>query len=233
MSVTNVGTRASSGTIVIHDKLPAGVLLAPGQHVTERHEYVPGVKAASESVPCPVREAALVVCEFGEPVPPEGVIVFQVRVTVPGVSPGVVANVVEVEEVGGVAPAVVSGPPETVANTVNGAASLFGIESFSSGVLGREGGGDAQAGDHPATSTTGIAWNILLNRNVDNSHYHFLPVGDPETQIVDLPPGLMGYPLALERCTTDEVYFTLNIPVNVRWIVVWVLWKCRMMVNRK
>ena len=212
VTVTNVGTRASGGTVVIRDRLPSGVALKEEstRALGVRHEFVPGEESAQATPECPVVEVSLVVCELeGVAVPPEGEIVVQPRVLVTGSAPGVVVNRVEVEEVGGTAPKVTSGAPETVANVVNGASAVFGIQDFAAGVLGVEGASDVQAGDHPGTITTSLDWNTIYhNKTGLNEAYNFLAAADPETQIVDLPAGLVGDPLALEDCAASAVYGT-------------------------
>ncbi len=202
VSVTNVGTRASEGLIVIRDKLPAGI---EAVGVAFHKEREPG-SVDTHNIECNV-EPSLVTCTFEEPVSPAGV--MQIRMDViatPAAAEGV-TNHVEVE--GGAALAAVSGEPATVPNavTLSGPppAPTFGIQDLGAGVLGADGVSDFQAGDHPSTVTTTSDVNTLINKINPGEILHFAAAQEPKTEIVDLPAGLVGNALVTPRCPASFV----------------------------
>ncbi len=207
VTVTNVGTRPSVGPVVVKDRLPAGIV-AVGSNIAKEHEPY----GVSNEVDCGVVEPRLVTCGYGGGgVPPGSVIGVRIEViaTAEAAALGEATNSVEVE--GGGAPAVASSVPGTVANTVNGAAAVFGVQDFAASVLGPEGATDVQAGAHPATVTTSIDYNTLPHRTgVEIEQYY--AAQDPKMEIVDLPPGLIGDSLAAERCPASAIQATERFP---------------------
>jgi hypothetical protein len=197
--VTNVGTGSSSGSIVIKDDLPPGMLVG---EVVRNEDTEDG----SNNVSCSQTVgASSVTCTDGNSIQPEGVIWIFIEVAVLpelGSSPTTVTNVAEVQ--GGGAASMVTGPPSTVANTVNAAAPpTFGFQDLSVGVFGPGGATEVQAGGHPATMATTLDYTTLLNNSAASARHdqtQFPAVQEPKTEIVDLPPGLLGDPLAAERC---------------------------------
>ena len=178
--------------------------------MTLKHEYVPGENGAVARLECPVEEASRLVCETEvSVVPPEGVLVLRPQVVVSGLGVSVVSNRVEVEEVGGSASPVVSGPPESVGNVVNGAGALFGVQDFVVGVLGVEGASEVQAGDRPAGITTSLDWNsVITSKSAPEEADFFCGGGGSEVADRGFAGGFVGDPLALERCATSAVLGT-------------------------
>jgi hypothetical protein len=209
VTATNVGSAASEGTVTVRDQLPAGIV-AVGKDDGREHE--PGT-SGTNGLSCSPIKPKLVTCRYEDgAVPPGGVIEYRVEVEAEEAAAevGSVTNVVEVE--GGGAATVVSGPPETVANSVNGALPVFGLQDLGAGVLGPEGAPFAQAGGHPSLVTTTLDYNTLLNGENDGPLDHFLAVADPKTEIVDLPMGLVGDPSAAAQCSEAAVVGTHNRP---------------------
>jgi hypothetical protein len=73
--------------------------------------------------------------------------------------------------------------------------AAFGIQpgSFSATASGAAGAPDLQAGSHPYEYTV----SFTFNPNPENN-----PSQQPQSVLVDLPPGLVGDPLAIPRCPT-------------------------------
>jgi uncharacterized repeat protein (TIGR01451 family) len=209
VSVTNVGTADSSGPITITDRLPDGIALV---------EVAKAKDTEGGSVSCTVGVAASTVrCVDEDTIAPEGVIMItlEVRVTAElGSTESLVTNVAEVD--GGGAPIAVTGTPGTVPNTVNSAApAQFGAQDFSVGVLGADGAPDTQAGGHPATVTTVINYTTLLNNTKSfgfRQNTAFPAVQEPKTEMVDLPLGFVGDPLAAPQCPEADLIRVNNHP---------------------
>jgi hypothetical protein len=205
VSVTNVGTRPSSGSVTITDRLP-GVVKEHNYENAMEHE--PGGGNVSGHVFHCHASAELVSCSYPIPVPPGGVLEFGVEVTVSTEASAMATNEVEVE--GGGAASETSALPGTAPNTVNGSSPGFGLQDFGTGVLGPEGASDVQAGDHPATNTTTLDWTTLLDKEISSEKY--FQTQESKSDIVDLPPGFVGDPLALERCAASAVVGTALHP---------------------
>ena len=75
----------------------------------------------------------------------------------------------------------------------------FGVESFDGAVLNRDGTTDTQAGSHPWSASTTIRFDTT-----ENSSGRIVAAGDVKDLQVDLPPGLVGDPLATPRCSAAE-----------------------------
>ncbi len=71
----------------------------------------------------------------------------------------------------------------------------FGLSKADSWFSGADGRLDTQAGSHPYSLTV----NFLLNNEGAT------PVGEARNIIVNVPPGLVGNPLAVPRCTRSEL----------------------------
>src|SRR5580692_10431112 len=197
VTVTNVGRRPSNGRIVVSDKLPIGVTL---QRYEDAEVYAADYREINQM------EYLAGGVAYNSAIEPGGVIKYVVEVTTdPGAS-GLVSNHVEVRE-GGVLVAV-SAPPGTVANTLNGASSVFGFANFSTGVLDPGGVSDTQAGGHPATSTTNLDWATDIDKVAE---YPVDEVQDARMQVVDLPSGLVGDAQVLGKCPLADVEDTFEV----------------------
>jgi hypothetical protein len=195
VTVTNVGTRPSTGTIAIKDTLPAGVVLDR----VERAEDV----MTEEEVQCPEESQAPheVQCEYANSVAPGDVLAITIFVTVTGDVAASVTNRAEAQ--GGGAATATTSEPLTAPNTVNGgSASSFGPQDFGVGVYDVGGAPDAQAGDHPGMVTTTVDYKTDLS----GLGSLYTPVQEPKTMTVDLPLGLVGGPLAAEQCPESDLY---------------------------
>jgi hypothetical protein len=81
-------------------------------------------------------------------------------------------------------PLVVSGQPATA-----------GVAGFTFGTYDADGAPSTQAGGHPYSLTTEFFLNTVRVANGELE-----PAGDPKDVVVDLPPGLAGDPLIVNRC---------------------------------
>ncbi len=79
-----------------------------------------------------------------------------------------------------------------------GAQAAFGIQpgSFSATATEADGAPDFQAGSHPYDYTV----SFTMNQDSKN-----LPEGELRSLVVDLPPGLVGAPLAVPKCPTPTL----------------------------
>ncbi len=222
VEVSNLGDAATEGTLAEHtaeaakgetkgfitvvDKLPAGL------SVTDAEEpvYAEGGSSRNErtsfqrSKMCSVA-GQTVTCLYGMPVRPyERIIVLMNTKAAPGAATGM--NEVSVS--GGGAQPVVSrrilSPDQT--------APSFGIENYELTPEEEGGAPDTQAGSHPFQLTTTLAINTQSAQVLKYTHGNRIP---PEAAIVPevqpvaltkdlrfhLPPGLIGNPEPLPKCS--------------------------------
>lgn len=204
VTVTNVGSASSSGTIAIKDTLPSGLTV---HNVTGRDlKRGRGEELeASVGVTCTTTP---VQCEYPEPIPPGDSVRITIRVTVSGAVGPSVLNRAEVE--GGGAASASTAAPGTLANTVNGGTTSFGVQDFSMAAYASDGGFDSQAGDHPDSITTSFGLASDLIKAGGNEEQSYIPVEDPKTLTVALPVGLIGNPQALPRCPEAQLEGSLS-----------------------
>jgi hypothetical protein len=204
VTATNVGTVASSGTIVVRDVLPMGVTArkVPEQ---DARAYEPGNEnGQGEEVSCAVG-ASMVTCSYGGSLAPGGIISFAVDVSVTKEAGGSVLNHAEVEELGGVGGVVSSGVTGgTTPTPVDAAPAVFGVEGFSVGVFGPAGERDVQAGGRPGTVATAITYNTRLD-SLGENNAPYDPSQEPKIESVDLPTGFAGNALATPKCTAAQL----------------------------
>jgi hypothetical protein len=193
VTVANVGAKPSTGTVVVKDALPAGVSVKAVERARDLE--------AKESLQC-TNTTSSVRCEDPNPVLVGGTLAITIDVTVEPGAHGNVTNHAEVEG-GGAAP-VTTSEPSTVANLLNGEAPAFGLQDFSVGVYGANGASDSQAGDHPGALMTSIDYTTAFDAT-GRTGTRFVAVQDPKSEIVDLPLGFVGDPLAAEQCPESDL----------------------------
>ncbi len=89
-----------------------------------------------------------------------------------------------------------------------GAQAAFGINQVEVAALNSDGTVDLQAGSHP------YEFNVNFKTNLDSQGQ---PAGTLRDFIAELPPGLVGNPLAVPRCTGADFEGLLpNCPVNTQ-----------------
>ena len=175
--VYNLGAGQGSTSATLTDTLPAGVVVKPG-------EDPPGCTGSTE-----------VTCAVGA-VPPGG-------------EPEYIRIPVNVS-------ASPSSEPDRI--TVSGGGALgvtnaivpvrYGLQPASPGfanadvwISNADGTIDTQAGSHPYELTLAFATNSVgVNRNTTEER----PNGEPRALDVNLPPGLVGEPGAVAKCTREE-----------------------------
>lgn len=205
VTVTNIGGAETNGEpIVITDTLPPGFTvnkielpLRAGTETVDSAAEACKEKASGGSVE--------VTCELTEALPeatepatvwPNEQIRLIIHVNAPE-APGELQNLVQVEG---------SGAPPTSATFSNRAdegEAPPGLQLYKSQVLEADGSRAEQAGSHPFQYTTSFAVNTVPAKPETSAE--FLPAGGDIKDIeVLLPPGLIGNPLAVSRCTYQD-----------------------------
>jgi hypothetical protein len=202
VTATNVGGAPTNGeTIAFREKLPEHVVVHH-VYVKEKHNVVGGSQQEPESpVMCTGEQegATELACEYSGIVKPGSVLEFGVELNL---EPGVANAITDLAEIeGGGAALAVTAAPTTTANTVNGTDPPFGLHAFGVTAYGAGGTSDVQAGDHPESLMTSITFNSLLQTNeVEGNESRYRAIEEPKTEVVNLPLGLTGDPLAAPTC---------------------------------
>src|ERR1700733_4842672 len=204
VTATNVGTMSSSHRIVITDVLPAGteVVNVPGRGA---RAYEPNnSNGTGENLSCSWT-ASRVICEDEGAVVPDGVLTVHIELQVTGDESVLAANHVEVkeEEAGGTPAA--QAEEQGLPTPVGGGPAGFGVQDFSVGTFGPAGDRDLQAGSHPATVATTIAYNTVLDTQGFLSNLPWDAAAEPRVENVDLPMGFVGDALAAPRCSAASL----------------------------
>jgi hypothetical protein len=190
LAVANLGDAAANGEITIVDTLPKGLTATS----IEIHEH-PGA--------CVLEHLT---CVIGGPLP-----YGHVRVKI-GVEVQQGAESGEVNEAS-VSGGGVPGAHVARAITVSSAPVPFGLEENEL-TLEEEGGApDTRAGSHPFQATDTVVMNNILTPNYNNGGQHTQPVALPKDISVKTPPGLIGNPDPIPRCSLKQ-FLTLFGEVN-------------------
>jgi hypothetical protein len=179
VTAQNRGDTATSGEVVLVDKLPVGL---KGGAVK--------ANALAEGEAGPVscsRAGSIVTCTFGGSLPPYGQIEVLISVAASGAHSGEL-NAVSVTGGGG-------GPRSTSRAIAVDEPLVFGVEEFQLALEEADGTPDTQAGSHPFQVTAALT----LNQSVQTQ-----PVELPKDIISHLPPGLIGNPTPLKQCTVAQ-----------------------------
>lgn len=190
ITVTNRGAAPSDGsTITITDELPTGLTLH-GSGLT-----------ASEGLTC--TGGATVTCSGTPIVPSGGVMTVEIPVDVAGGAPETVTNVATVSG-GGASFASASEP-----TAISTSSASFGFQSVDGSFTNADGSTDTQAGSHPYEMTTSLSFTTDAdNANTDTP----VAAGSPKNVEVKLPPGVIGDPQAVPKCTFEELRIGINDP---------------------
>jgi hypothetical protein len=198
MTATNVGGAATDGTTVhLQDILPAGVVV---QRLYSQEEREPAGGSEGE-VECTggAPGSTVVSCEYNGSVAAGAIITVTINVTVQAPLGTTLVNSAEVE--GGGAPRAVAGSPTTMPNQVNDADPSFGVHAFGITPYGADGQPDFQGGEHPESLSTSITLNSRLEtKEAEGFEARFQSIEEPKNEIVNLPLGLSGNPLAASTC---------------------------------
>ena len=185
LPVQNIGAAPSSGAITVTDKLPAGVTAIEAGYGNYYNN----------------REGQLWKCQLGTvvscvnnpsdlPSIPQGEIVYlDVLVEAAANASGTAENEVTVSDGGALA-------PTTTTDTLNFESGQpgFGLESLDGWFSNPDGTLDTQAGSHPYSLNV----SFFLNNSQEE------PIGEARNVTVNLPPGLVGNPQAVPRCTRAQ-----------------------------
>jgi hypothetical protein len=195
--VTNVGDESSSETITLTDTLPPGIetLRTPESgHTSEGAEWNCTGGAGNTSV----------TCKFEGSVPAGGYAPFlDIEVSTSNVgTAGSLRNEASVTGGGTSALARTSEETSVGAGTPPFSVSSFGLEATDAG-----GAPALEAGSHPWEITTSFEIPALFSppSPAGDGGTVFRPVENVKNVLVELPPGLVGDPQAIPRCTEVEL----------------------------
>jgi len=200
VTVTNVGSAPSSGPVTIRDTLPKKGLVVFN---VIAHELEHGSRQECTSTP--------IQCVYQGSVAPGDSIQVVIRVIVPpGLPEPAALNRAEVE--GGGAPTVATSEPSTLTNAIDAEVPTgFGVRLFGMSAFGPEGVEDSQAGAHPDSLTTSVDFATVVKPEEEgNDEKAYIPVQNPKTLTVELPPGLIGDPQATPKCTEAQLEESLE-----------------------
>ncbi|MGA9285397.1 MAG: hypothetical protein WBV85_08135 [Solirubrobacteraceae bacterium] len=182
LPISNVGAASSNGTVTVTDRLPAGLTaIEAGYNTTGKVEYWNCQLGAVVS--CVNNPTSLPSIRPGQTQYLD--IVVEAAANVAGSAEN------EVTISGGEALA-----PSATASTINFGSEKpgFGLESLNGWFSNPDGTLDRQAGSHP------YDFNISFFLNNEETR----PTGEARDVVVNLPPGLIGNPQALPRCTRAQ-----------------------------
>jgi hypothetical protein len=202
VTATNLGDLdANGGTtpVQIRDWLPTGVHAVSVKGISG--ESSAGLNSRGP-VECKVDSQAQTTCTFAGTLPPYDQIEIRIGVEVTQAPAPGESNVVSVS--GGEAQDASLSRPLTV----SAEPTPFGVEGYEVRAESQGGAFDTQAGSHPFQVTGAFALNqTLAGPGVAN------PVALPKDLAGRLPPGLIGNPSPLPRCTLREF---LTEPAEIR-----------------
>jgi hypothetical protein len=184
VAASNFGDKAAAPGVTITDKLPTGVKLKKGGiHAWHAWKIDDG-----HALSC---DEATVTCKTELETDPATKIkmILEVEVQEPPGTEVTLEN--EVSASGGGAPPVAVRQPVRISPK----AATFGVEKYAFIPEEEDGTADARAGSHPFQLTTTLA----LNQNRSEE-----PVELPKELEFQLPPGLIGNPTAIPRCTQAQ-----------------------------
>ncbi len=190
LAVYNVGSEASSGPVTVTDRLPAGVTATEAgyygrSHAREHEEEGPLWKCSTGTVVTCTNDPADM-----PSLPPGEIEWLEMKVHVPAHPSGATLNEVVVAGGGASQPAAVSSPL-----TLSTTHSSFGFQRLDGWFSGLAGTLNTQAGSHPYALTLSF---FLNNTGIKPTH-------QARNITVNLPPGLVGNPTAVPRCTRPEL----------------------------
>jgi hypothetical protein len=206
-TATNLGDALVNGTevngkagtpVVLTDTLPAGVEAIKATGFTG--EGVPGRHGLRLEQSCPVTPGS-VSCSFAVNLPPFEHVEIRIYVKVKTTTPAEPDNEVTVSGGETEAP-----PPLKRKVQIGGGATPFGLEDFEVTPENEDGSTDEQAGSHPFQITTRFDLNEGFGFDDQLGAAPPIPTA-PALQkelVTKLPPGLLGDPLAVPRCTGTE-----------------------------
>ncbi|HEX5309493.1 MAG TPA: hypothetical protein VFW38_10495 [Solirubrobacteraceae bacterium] len=192
VTATNVGGESTSGTVTIADALPSGVE-ATAVNQTAATQTPNGEAYTKGSISCPSPPlTSTIECTYPGQVAPGDTLTITVTVAVTTATEGQQLENEAVVSGGGTASASTSEQIH-VPTSISSEEAPFGVAAFF--VAPSTG----QAGAYPNLTTSFSPTRSEANK----------PTSDPRDIGVDLPPGLIGNPLAVPRCSISYVRRTL------------------------
>lgn len=208
VTVTNSGSRPTDGsTITISDLLPVG--LTSSKLIGREN------RPSGNELTC---DTPTVTCTYSAPLQPGEGLIVMVFVTVASGTAGPVTDTATVS--GGGAPTASVNEQTAIGSAALSKATPFGVAFDSQQATGIDGLADEQAGDHPFEQTLSYSMNTINMLELSGVSYqsagglHGLPAHTKDV-IVDLPPGVVGNPDAIERCPQYKVA-TVQCPPNTQ-----------------
>jgi hypothetical protein len=199
VEVSNLGDAYANGfeaPVTVVDKLPTGVsassVYPEGGGSTLAEGFVPFLAQCSIA-------GQTVTCTYGGPLLSYERLMIAVTVKV---TPGAGSGINEVDVSGGGATPAVSRRALALSDSV----PSFGAENYELTPEEEGGAADTQAGSHPFQLTTTLTFNTSAMPVVSFETHEVLPevqpVGLTKDLRFDLPPGLVGNPTPLPKCST-------------------------------
>ncbi len=185
LSVYNIGAKASNGTITVEDKLPTGLTaIEAGFYGHEEGSLGSLWKCSLGSIVTCVNTSNLVSIRPGD----SEFLIVRVKAS----SNVVGTSVNEVTVSGGGTPV-----PASTTNTIKFGSETpsFGLQNVDAWASDPDGTVDTQAGSHPYSLTV----SLYLN-NVGSE-----PAGEMRDVLVGVPPGIIGDPQVVPRCTRSQL----------------------------
>jgi hypothetical protein len=194
--------------VSVSDALPAGVVASK---VTASGGAANGEGSPSYPMACPEGPVTgVLTCTYQEDSLHGTVLpgaTFVLTIAVSGVGPGDEPNRATVS--GGGAP--------SVSTSFEAGSAQFGLAYFTTDIAGEGGEADRQAGSHPYELTASLAFSVSAREPPGTAE---APLADaaPKDIEVALPPGLVGDPNAVPKCSQQafQAGVDLNCPVDTQ-----------------
>ncbi len=190
VTASNLGDANAEGganPITVEDLLPAGLTATA----------ISGRTGLGIPISC---SPASMSCTFTESLLPYEQLVVAVQVTAAAGISGDVVNRASVA--GGGAPSSVSASERV---TISSAPVKYGVEKLEITPLDEDGSLDTQAGSHPFGLTTTVNLNqVISNAVIEGEPEGRVPVKLAKDLQFNLPPGLIGNPEVVSRCTEAQ-----------------------------
>jgi hypothetical protein len=211
---------AHGSTVAVTDTLPADVTATK---IAAKGEGANGRGTPRYEMTCPEESegpfTGALTCTYSEgadhgPVLPGATIVVTITVSIDAGAEKL-ENFATVS--GGGAPSATTGEP-----TPLGAETIpFGLSFFDFDAVGGDGEADSQAGSHPFELTTELAFNVSSRESPsaqNDGHESPLANAAPKDLEIALPPGLIGDPSAVPRCSQRafQEQEALNCPIGAQ-----------------
>jgi hypothetical protein len=191
--VYNVGAAPSSGSVTVTDELPAGLTAIEAGYLDFNelnNQYGQFWNCTLGSVVSCTNNPSVL-----SEIPPAEVVFLTILVEASAGASGTALNEATVSGGGALSSATATDP--VVFGTQSPA---FGFQTLDSWASNADGTLDTQAGSHPYSLTVAFTLN-----NTGKMPARAEPVGEARNVVVNAPPGVIGDPQAMPRCTPREL----------------------------